>query len=859
MSLSSRVTLGAASLLLSFGTAGAGAAEDPPVSRKGDEPSIEQAVVGDPFETGPIDTAIPPVDATGFIPESPAFLVSPYIAHEGRFTWGLDMPLQPLNLFSTTNEGTWKLLFDPAPAILEHTASPQLPVYMHGILDEAHAHQSEFKTVSTNLDDALQAFADLLGPSVTFTPSSGPPSFFGYRPLRARWLRSQWKGPELIPLPETQFVYPDYAAFRDIRQRGARLYCAARRGQREQDEAVQLGLDATSLGRRSAFSFSLLGQTIDLLSLTSTVVFNGPQRCTGGALDAPSCLGSGGAAPSDGAQAFEVPLLLGHRLTPIRGLGLPGFAEIQVPLVLVSGDSEVQTATDKRPVLVGYQFVCPPCLLEPQYQVLHSKTYRTVTHTDAVLSGSRGYHLTGNFPFFFLGPVEVSFGLDFSYSFGDLTNPLDRVIQPQGLLATWPPPTRTGWLFANPASGGWRYHEGPWRLRPRPGAPGALYEWRILPHGETIPYWREPLFPLLLPHDIQALTDDDHSLASRTHVQLGGTISGTLGGDIGPFETTLTVSGGLTATLDHDHVVRDALMAQAPPPPVGPVSPPPMRPITALSVRARAQSSLDFTGLSARIHFKLSIPFFDDIEFDESLFSVPGIPLASPQDTDDELDPTLPNDDALALRLGTGSKLGQPMLKPAVLSHLPQASDFETFEDDVPTCLADPAPNPDPVDPCPGEEPQGTPPHAHVCLYGPSGIVRPIVLQIPMGVCSNIPGYLNTLGLLGEQRACVGRYLAFLCTPTTQTQPFKGEIVVSRLWDFDLAMKDDLKTIIDQCVAAFIPSGTPGAQGQAEQFVKGLVSPAVCTDQAKNLTNSEVFAFLPASAPVATPAPACAN
>lgn len=121
MSLSRSVTLGAASLLFSFGTAGAGAAEDAPVSRKGDGPSIEQAVVGDPFSTGPIDGPIPAIDATGFIPESPAFLVSPFVPHEGRFTWGLDMPSQPLNLFSTTNETTWKSLFDPAPAVLEHT------------------------------------------------------------------------------------------------------------------------------------------------------------------------------------------------------------------------------------------------------------------------------------------------------------------------------------------------------------------------------------------------------------------------------------------------------------------------------------------------------------------------------------------------------------------------------------------------------------------------------------------------------------------------------------------------------------------------------------------------------------------
>jgi hypothetical protein len=727
---------------------------------------------------------------------------------------------------------------------------------MDGVLFEAHGHQSEFKTAGGSIDDVLETFAGALGPAVTLTIDPPTASFLGYRPLRARWLRSQWRGSELIPfLPEAHYVYPDYSAFQDIRQRGARLYCAARRGQRLQDEALSQGFSATSLGRRSAFSFNLLGQTIDLLSLTSTVVFNGPQRCTGGAADAPECGGASGLAPSDGAQAFEIPLLLGHRLTPISLL--PGLPEVQVPLALVSGDTEVQTATDKRSVFTGYGFSCPTCIPEPKHEILHSKEYRTVTHADAILSARRGYHLSGTFPFFFLGPVVVSFGLNFDYTFGDLANPQDRVIQTEGTLAAWPQPTRKSWLFGNPALAGWRYHEGPWRLQPSRFAGLPIQTWAVLPHGATNTFWREPLLPILRPHDIRAVTDDDHSLRSRTHVQLGGKISGELGADIGPFETSLTVSGGLTATLDHDHVVRDGVMAQALPN-LGALSLP-MRPITALSVRTRAESSLDFTGLSARLHFKLSLAFFD-IEFDEELFNIPGFPVGSPVNTDDMLHPTNPNDDALALRLGTGSRDGNPMLKPVVASHLPQAPDFVTFEEDVPTCLADPTPNPTPPDPCPGEKTQGQPPQAHVSLYGPSALVRPINLKIPPGVCTNIPAFLNAIGLLGDQRACIGRYLDFLCTPTSLTQPFEGEVVVSRLWDFDQAMKDDLKEIIDLCVPAFISPTSPGAEAQAEVLLKGLLSAAVCTADATNLTDGEVFGFLGSGgAPVATPATACAN
>jgi hypothetical protein len=535
-----RAALAAALHLALFGAVVAWSQEEPAQAPALVSPLA--AVVGQPFATGPIDGSIPPIDATGFLQEPAVSLLSPLVAHEGRFTWGLDLPTQPINIFITTSESTWKTLFDPGAPILEHTASPKLPVYMNGILDEAHAHQDEFKTAVAGVDKVLEEFAHVLDPALAAIPDSPASSFFGYRPLRARWLHSRWWAPELIPLPEVELVYPDYSGFGDVRQRGARLYCAARRGQREQDQALQQGKPATSLGERAAFSFNLLGQTIDLLALTSTVVFNGPQRCIGGGADAPACAGASGPAPADGAQAFEIPLLLGHRLTPIRGLGLPGLPEVQVPLVLVSGDSEVQTATDKRAVFLGFDSPCPACAPQPKFEVMHSKAYRTVSHADAALSASRGYHLAGSFPFFLLGPVVVSFDLNFDYTFGELLNPHDRVIQTDPPLSLWPKPTRPGWLFSN-GTGGVRYHEGPWRLQAtRIGGQPAL-TWTVLPHGMTSSLWREPLLPFFRPHDLQALTDDDHALRSRTHVKLGGAISGQLGADIGPFETTLTVKG----------------------------------------------------------------------------------------------------------------------------------------------------------------------------------------------------------------------------------------------------------------------------------------------------------------------------
>jgi hypothetical protein len=555
-----------------------------------------------------------------------------------------------------------------------------------------------------------------------------------------------------------------------------------------------------------------------------------------------------------------VPLLLGHRLTPIRGLGLPGFAEIQVPLVLVSGDTEVQTATDKRPVFVGYQAPCPACIPQPVYETKHSRAYKTVTHSDAILSASRIYTVDGKIPFFLLGPARVSLTLNFTYRFGELTKLDDRVIQPVGTLAAWPPNPRPGWLFRNGVNG-FRYHDGPWLLRPRSPVPGAAFTWRVMPHGETQPLWREPVFPIFQPHDIRAVTDDDHAVSSRTFAEIGVGVVGQLGGALGPFHVELVVGGGFTAGIDHEHVVRDALMAQVPPPPLAAGPPPAMRPITALSVRARAESSLEFKGLDAGLHFRIDIPFFDDITFTQSLFSVPGTGLAGSPSTDESLTPIAANDDALALRLGTGSKLGNPMTKPFVVSHLPQSPDFQTFEDDVPTCLADPEPNPPLHDPCPAEEAQGGPPQGHVCFTGPTAIVRGLGPPVPGNVCTNIAGYVGSLSVTLEQRACVRSFLEFLCGGTSSTELINSVNVVSRVWDFNVPMEQQLQAIVDQCVAAFVPEGTPGGQQKAETLVKGIVVPKACTADGTILESSEIFSFIgnTQAAPAATASPACAN
>jgi hypothetical protein len=62
-------------------------------------------------------------------------------------------------------------------------------------------------------------------------------------------------------------------------------------------------------------------------------------------------------------------------------------------------------------------------------------------------------------------------------------------------------------------------------------------------------------------------------------------------------------------------------------------------------------------------------------------------------------------------------------------------------------------------------------------------------------------------------------------------------------------------------VQAFVPEGTPNGQAEADELVKGLVSPAACNEQAEILDTNEIFAFLgnTQSAPGAVASPACSN
>jgi hypothetical protein len=89
-------------------------------------------------------------------------------------------------------------------------------------------------------------------------------------------------------------------------------------------------------GGRVGFGVSILGQQIDFMVIEPSV----------GAQPSSQVL-----APGDGAQAFTIPLLLGTRITPIRGL-LPPLDEARVPVTFTTADTEVRTRAAKQLIRV---------------------------------------------------------------------------------------------------------------------------------------------------------------------------------------------------------------------------------------------------------------------------------------------------------------------------------------------------------------------------------------------------------------------------------------------------------------------------------------------------------------------------
>jgi hypothetical protein len=794
-----------------------------------------------PFTTAATNGPILPLPAaTGLLPDAWITQKGPNAAHGARFTWGPD-----LITLGSASKSTWLgWVYPSPPASSLFAVSPAFRTRLEAdALPAATSHLG--KLSAGGIASPFVAYGDLSkydpqASAVPHVPTAPQEQFYGFAPVRARWLRSQWGHANAVWAPEKKFLYADYAGFDEVRLQGARLYCAARRAQ-----FVQNG-QRLSLGERVGFSVKLLGQKIDFLVVEPAVALDGPQKFF---------------VPGDGAQAFIVPLLFGTKVTPIRGIGLPGFDEVRVPVDLVSADSEVRTFSDLRPVWTEWN-VGGGGGVSPGFQLLHSKEHHSVGHADAVLTAGfwldqetgadNRFGLDADVTLFYAGPVRISGLIGLHYEVGHPHVGTSRVLaQPP---AGWPSLTRAGRLFENPATG-IQHHDGPWALGARRGSPWL--EWQVQPEGKTDPFWTWPILPALRPHDFKALTDDDHLLESATSLSLTLGLKGSIGISSSFITLTPEVTGTLTGTVTQSHVLRDALMGQE----AASHLLQRMNPVTSVTVRPRQRADVSFDGLTAGLTFGMDLGWpIGDIEFFEQFFKMPGATLAN-YDSDDDLTPA---DERWQLRIGTGSSFGKPMTKPPVWSHLPKGAEYATFDQDVAACLADPAVPPPPPPACAGSADGGKPPRRDLCLYGPTGVFQENFAgaMVPSNVCTNLQPWLSTLVLSSDQKACLSTYFGLLCAPVSKTQSPNGVWVVSRVWNLNEAMNQALLGAAKQCATAFLGSDAdpadPAVPEAAKKVLDGMVSVGICDTDATLIPDDKVLEPVdPTKAPKATDGPAC--
>jgi hypothetical protein len=741
--------------------------------------------------------------------------------HEGSFTDGSNLanPNNPASVVDPGMRGSWISSVTSAA----HTVSPNFATVLGQALDDGF--NRELPKLDTGiLGTVFSLFSDLGAQVDTFTFQH----FFGYQPEYARWLGAffQRRG-----VTTTSFTYSAPSLMASQRQRAARTYCAARQAQVAQSQAA----NGRSLGRQVGFTLNLFGSPIDFMVIEPTAVIDGPLPYVGDKARCPvdtaqGCTGN----PNDGAQAFMIPFLFGTRVTPISLL--PSLPEVRYPVVMVTGDSEVQTTARTSSLLVS-----------------SAKTYSTVTHADAFMSKDGGGIATVTTPLFFIGPVEVDLKLGTVMTVGQLYSaetsacgdkPITLPANVDSLLMNppWATITRNG--DHGPVRG---FIDGPWSLSAYSANTTAMIGFDAYGNGQP---WRHgglsPSDPMLL----RALEDDDRHVRNSTALQLCGGLTAHLPDlHLTGVDFSLSASGWVNGTVSMRHDLRDAVYA------VDQDKAIPLAGVTITpSTAAKADVQLE---VDLRLAFDLPWPIGTITIFDGALLRTPDITLASYESG--------PWAESSRLRIGTASSssaTGDPMMNPDAQSHVPNNGNFPALGQTVDQCLASPAPNPPTPPACGSQPPAPTakPPRVAVCMYR-GGIATTLGSQpiLPANVCANPAGYVQSLNLNDAAQAqCMSDLYTFLCQPTSQQQFYIGQSVLARIFDpTNQAEADALKARLQECVNAYVPANTPNYQAAAQSFAQSLLTWSMC-DANATLMNSRT-AVTAQGDPSTAPAPTASS
>lgn len=389
------------------------------VAGAGGLPARGEVDLAVPYEGPAKSGSLPLLDVDGVLFDAPPSAVGATSVHGGRFTLFSDTTAPP---------GLDAVCPDLLPKPFDTEAAPALALHWNEALAEADASVSKLDGGSVqDFFDAFETAIEYLGGDVDVKTGPTTQRCVSWQPVQGRFLRSQWMTSGLqVPWKPSKFYayHQQPTPFRELRERGARLYCAARTAQFAQGDAPH------SMGERVGFSVNVLGATVDFLVVEPTMVLDGPERFTGDGAE-------------NGAQAFGVPMLLGTRITPIRGLPLPGFREVRVPVSLVTGDTEVRNASESGPVFMGSDFQCswkstPPyvvCAFIPRFETKYREDHLTITHLDALRTAQKYSTITGETEVMRIGPVAVELGFGVEYFFGVATPGNDRVLDLAGLAS----------------------------------------------------------------------------------------------------------------------------------------------------------------------------------------------------------------------------------------------------------------------------------------------------------------------------------------------------------------------------------------------------------------------------------------
>jgi hypothetical protein len=757
-------------------------------------------------EPGVVNGAMPELGVHGFVREGSG--TDAKQTHSGVFSNGTDLSALPVEAQDPGCLGCdWAAGFAaPTP---NHRFSPALQGLLGQALHDADVHKMpELDTgLLHDILGIIRRFSD--DPNVAISESPLRRTFLGYPAELGRWMRSFTSS---TPVTQVHNDYADPTTMAGLRERGARLYCAARTAQAQQSGSTK------SMGKLTALSLDLFGKTFEFFSIEPTVVIDGPQRYLG--------------APGDGAQAFMVPLLYGVQLTPTNLL--PPLPEFRYPVVLVSGDSELLTTAHQG-----------------NGQVNVSEQFQTAAHVDAIVGADGGGSVGAQKTLFYVGPIAVNLKMGIGLGIGQLQS-MDAVSCPTGstvapglpgsgpllndrlldaVPAGWPTPARTGDF-----TGLW--NDGDWTLSGPPTANITQFlgftahdpKQNMTFSGGRLQPWD----PML----IRTLEDDDRHVYHGASIGICAQLSGELGKQIGPLNFKLTAGGGIGGGIGLHHDLRDAVLA---------LDNDALAAQSTLSLEPSVGGQIDagfFVHLLLQISldiFPLGTQTFTIVDNDIVKLTLPSITFHGD-----------PWEEPHRLRLGTGSASGDPLKQPLASSHLPNGATFSSFPQSIDSCLAGNASNPPAPPTCAPQTTPQAPARANVCLFtgGLDIMPRGLPGALPANVCSNISGFAAKFlppPATDARRKCVTDLLTFLCAPTSKEQivtlpelgSFQTVARIAMTGDAndpknpinDPAFQAAMKNVAQECVQANLTL-TPSSVPAVQSYVGNMFEFAPCDDTA---------------------------